>query len=165
MADFELVRRGYELTTVPERGGWLNREQISHRRHHEDKRCGNPVPKSKSPVIHLFSIFSFQTGKCNKKPRAEQIYLTGQLPGSYMGSYMPSRARYSIWATVYADEVRIYAAAPCPYFSLREKRNSRPPPFLFSALTSPLWKAMALRTIDRPRPDPPSSRVLPSDTR
>ena len=46
-----------------------------------------------------------------------------------------------------------------------EKLNIRPPSSLLATLIFPPWKSTALRTMERPRPDPPSSRVLPSDTR
>ena len=46
-----------------------------------------------------------------------------------------------------------------------EKTNSRPPPRALRTEMEPPWKRTALRTMERPRPVPPPSRVRPSVTR
>ena len=46
-----------------------------------------------------------------------------------------------------------------------EKLNISPPSGRFDTLIFPLWKATAFLTIDSPNPEPPSSLVLPSETR
>ena len=52
------------------------------------------------------------------------------------------------------------------YYSLEsEKLNISPPSGRFDTLIFPLWKATAFLTIDSPNPEPPSSLVLPSETR
>ena len=45
------------------------------------------------------------------------------------------------------------------------KRNSRPPSLRFRTVMVPEWNATALRTMLKPKPVPPQSRVRPSVTR
>ena len=53
------------------------------------------------------------------------------------------------------------------YSSLRRsvKKNCSPPHSRLIAFIDPPWNATAFFTMDNPRPEPPSSLVLPSDTR
>lgn len=119
-------------------------------------------------IAHCAQNVSFATNNEKGPGRTKRSGKAGRGAGNalrspHYGQFFPILPILSNLERIGKDG-RAWSAKDSAYL-WSEKTNSRPPPRALRTEMEPPWKRTALRTMERPRPVPPPSRVRPSVTR